>query len=325
MRRIGHTFTWALLGLLIPSLIVAQRSGSRTTESRPGWLGIRCNVMIVRDGGRTNVTVEVGEVLAGSPAEQSGLKRGDRIVRIDGRTLSQDNCGAIGRDIEVGDTVRLQMQDGDRTRTVTIIAAERPAEYFSLWRAPLPDDFVWSFRGDSVRRMMRLQLDSALLRIDRVFGDTVWEFPRGTFRYGFRLDTLARLMPFGDTVGGRRLRVEVLPRPGEMPRFDIERFEMLGLRSVGGAQFTEVNPGLAQYFGTDEGLLVTSVAPGTPAARAGLEAGDVLTRINGQPVDDVSDFRTAIQRRGDQPLKLEIVRMKKSMTLDFYRTPSPRD
>ncbi|MGH7466817.1 MAG: PDZ domain-containing protein [Longimicrobiales bacterium] len=324
MRSIVHTFTWALLGTLIPTLALAQRSG-RITESRPGWLGIRCNVMIeMRNGSRATVTVDVGQVLAGSPAEQSGLKRGDRILRIDGRALAQDNCGDLGRDIEVGDTVRLQLQDGDRVREVTIIAAERPPEYFNLPRSPLPEDFVWSFRGDSVRRMMRLQLDSAMVRIDRGFGDTLIfrdGFARGAL--GFKIDSLGRFAPFGDTLSGG-IRLRMLPGVGELLPFDLEHFESLSHRSVGGAEFAAVNPGLARLTGTDEGLLVTNVAPGTPASRAGLESGDVLVRVNGQPVDEVADFRNAILRRGEQPLKLEVVRNRKTITLEFHRTRVPR-
>ena len=38
---------------------------------------------------------------------------------------------------------------------------------------------------------------------------------------------------------------------------------------------------LKDYFGVDSGLLVLSVLPGTPAARAGLRDGDVITRANG--------------------------------------------
>ena len=44
-----------------------------------------------------------------------------------------------------------------------------------------------------------------------------------------------------------------------------------------GVGIQELTPQLAEYFGTKDGVLVTSVEPETPAAKAGLKAGDVIT------------------------------------------------
>ena len=76
----------------------------------------------------------------------------------------------------------------------------------------------------------------------------------------------------------------------QMPRLDLH-FDLEG-RLVGGRRrlgigVTQVGPQLAEYFGVDHGVLVTTVAPESVASTAGLQAGDVLTAIAGQPVDDV--------------------------------------
>jgi serine protease Do len=39
---------------------------------------------------------------------------------------------------------------------------------------------------------------------------------------------------------------------------------------------------LADYFGVSEGILVTSVNDNSPAAKAGLKAGDVITAVDGE-------------------------------------------
>ena len=39
---------------------------------------------------------------------------------------------------------------------------------------------------------------------------------------------------------------------------------------------------LATYFGVKEGVLVSEVSSGTPAATAGIRAGDVITAVNGR-------------------------------------------
>ncbi|NWG30872.1 MAG: DegQ family serine endoprotease [Rhodocyclaceae bacterium] len=54
-----------------------------------------------------------------------------------------------------------------------------------------------------------------------------------------------------------------------------------------GVTIQEVNQGLAESFGLDkpQGALVSSVEPNSPAAKAGIEAGDVILKFNGQTID----------------------------------------
>src|SRR5204863_3258457 len=51
-----------------------------------------------------------------------------------------------------------------------------------------------------------------------------------------------------------------------------------------GVSVQEVTPELAEYFGVKQGVLVASVAPDSPAAKAGLKAGDVITAANGKSI-----------------------------------------
>ncbi|PXW24309.1 DegQ family serine endoprotease [Paraburkholderia caballeronis] len=55
-----------------------------------------------------------------------------------------------------------------------------------------------------------------------------------------------------------------------------------------GVAVQSVNQTLADSFGMQkpQGALVSSVDPGGPAAKAGLQPGDVILSVNGQPVDD---------------------------------------
>ena len=71
---------------------------------------------------------------------------------------------------------------------------------------------------------------------------------------------------------------------------------------------------LGEYFGTSHGALVTAVDDGTPAKAAGLKAGDVITKINGETVSDEADLRRKLgAARGETTIT--VMRDKKELTL----------
>jgi serine protease Do len=65
---------------------------------------------------------------------------------------------------------------------------------------------------------------------------------------------------------------------------------------------------LAEYFGVSEGILVTSVNDNSPAAKAGLKAGDVITAVDGEKVTSPGDISRAIGKKQDGPVTLTVVR-----------------
>jgi serine protease Do len=58
----------------------------------------------------------------------------------------------------------------------------------------------------------------------------------------------------------------------------------------------DVSPALAQQFGLSQatGALVSQVEPNTPSSKAGLKRGDVILKVNGQPVNSANDLRLTI-------------------------------
>jgi membrane-associated protease RseP (regulator of RpoE activity) len=72
---------------------------------------------------------------------------------------------------------------------------------------------------------------------------------------------------------------------------------------------------LAEYFGAKDGVLVSSVTDDSPAAKAGLRAGDVITSVDDTPVTNRRELLKAVQRAADgATLKLGYVRDKKPGT-----------
>ncbi len=75
---------------------------------------------------------------------------------------------------------------------------------------------------------------------------------------------------------------------------------------------------LADYFGAkDGGLLITSVNENSPAARAGLKAGDVITAVDGEKVDSSGDIVRAINKKEAGEISLAILRDHNSRTINL--------
>jgi len=81
-------------------------------------------------------------------------------------------------------------------------------------------------------------------------------------------------------------------------------------RAFLGITFRDIDPMLAQQFGlpVQEGVIVAGVAAGTPADRAGIEAGQIITAIDGDKVGQGGDLRRALRthKPGDR-VKLRLL------------------
>ncbi len=68
------------------------------------------------------------------------------------------------------------------------------------------------------------------------------------------------------------------------------------VRGYIGVGIQEVTPDLAKAFHVppEKGALVGNVDPNSPGAKAGLERGDVITELNGQPVSGPNDLRLKV-------------------------------
>lgn len=80
------------------------------------------------------------------------------------------------------------------------------------------------------------------------------------------------------------------------------------------------------YFGAPdgEGILVRGVFPDTPAAKAGLKVGDVITNVNGERVRSIGELRAKMAENQSQgeTLKVGIVRNKAPLSVTV-ELPAP--
>jgi len=83
-----------------------------------------------------------------------------------------------------------------------------------------------------------------------------------------------------------------------------------------GVSISPITKQLGDYFGVTEGaLLINSVRENSPAAKAGLRAGDVIVEIDGKPVSRDFDLVRALGAKKDGDVELTIVRNKNRQTV----------
>ncbi len=109
---------------------------------------------------------------------------------------------------------------------------------------------------------------------------------------------------------------EIPPIPPIPPMPDVPTGNMSWRSSSLGIESEALTPQLAQYFGVKEGVLVRSVNPDSPAAKAGIKAGDVITKVAGTAIARPHDISNAVRsQRGKNSVSFVVVREKRELTL----------
>jgi membrane-associated protease RseP (regulator of RpoE activity) len=381
----------------LPAVPPAPRAAAPPAAAGPGWIGIFYEGS--REGGPrldpvagVGSAIVVSDVAEDSPALRAGLRPGDLIVGINGRSVSPDGFRSLH--IQEGDRIRLRvLRDG--APVDTWVTAGRPPA------APVRTRVSVASRDpriDSLRTRIILEMDSILVSgtgdsrsVIRFIGPGAGgEFrgPSPTATPGapesdpglpfhlfvFRSSeegagsheleglhgTLAGLRKRADSLRaeGSSMRVEARRVGGEMEsmawtltsaREQLEAEEravrarrevvasragggppppavtalrpltpyILGQRVVAGAELTPLNPELAQYFQGEEGLLVLQVLEGSPAREAGMMAGDIVTRVGTRRVRTLDEVRAVLDRRGDGPVQVTLVRKGRTVLLSL--------
>lgn len=118
------------------------------------------------------------------------------------------------------------------------------------------------------------------------------------------------------------LAAQLAPRPGlvfptEPPRSvapSVIPFSSLGGQNPAlGIQVEAIDGQLAGYFGVKAGVLVRSVARGSAGDKAGLKAGDVITRVGDDKISTPGEL--AVRTRRGQSLSVLLTRDRKEMTV----------
>ena len=213
---------------------------------------------------------------------------------------------------------------------ITQVIKDSPAEKAGLRK----DDVILRFEGDSVtsvRKLNRLVSEVApdqTVRLGISRGGSEQEVSVTIGKRNASANTFDRLPGFQgmdqlkDLQGLRGLMTPEAPGgnlfkwegPGGGPEGMVFSF---GSNRRIGVSTMALTKQLAEYFGVAEGqgVLVTSVADDSPAAKAGIKAGDIITAIDGEKVEGSGDVSRAINKKKEGDVALTVIRKGNQRTV----------
>ena len=239
--------------------------------------------------------VAVRDVSAGSPAAKAGLQKNDVILRFDGEQVSSvQKLQRLINESAPEHTARLSISRAGAEQEVSVMLARRegfaPGAFGNF---NFPDVQTFNFNADELKRRAE-----ELSRNSDEWKRRAKEWERGSNEMRKGLEKF-RAEGFGENFrliqggGGRRI----------------------------GITTQNLTDQLANYFGVSgrDGLLVTSVAENSPASKAGLRAGDVVTEVDGTRLKNAAELSRALNRKDEGEVSLTVVRDRKTRT--FKVTP----
>lgn len=258
-------------------------------------------------------------------------------------------AGAIAVGVALAPEVygRAAAQDLERARAVRILdgrgseigVSVRDVDEAEVRREKLPaasGAVVEEVRSDSPAARAGLKSGDVIVEFDgervrsaRHFSRVVQETPAGrtvkaaVIRRGERAEI--QVTPDASTaamwIDGERIGRAVEEHLGRLGRdfpmdFDFDIRGMPFPRGRLGVTVEEITPQLADYFGVKDGVLVASVEENSPAARAGLKAGDVITSIDNEPIRSRADLVRELRGTdAGKEITIGASRDRKSLTL----------
>jgi serine protease Do len=215
---------------------------------------------------------------------------------------------------------------------VTQVVKDSPAEKAGLKK----DDVILRFEGESVtsaRKLTRLVGEASAdqtVRLTISRGGSEQELSATLAKHDGMQNVFGGAMPPGVFRGTTPFPMKIEPFPMKIDPGMIQinpgdgGFAFaFGNRRIG-VSTQPLTKQLADYFGVkDGGLLITSVNDNSPAAKAGLKAGDVITAVDGEKVTSPGDVSRAISKKEDGPVSLTIIRDRNTRTVTVTPEKNP--
>jgi len=184
----------------------------------------------------------------------------------------------------LGDQNRAEVFKGvDKGVVVRTIQADTPASRSDL----RPADVITDVDGVQVGSARELQNEVLKKKVGE-------QLTLGVWRNGKKMSV--------------SVRTEELPsNPNKIGSIPASPVPSESAASEFGVKVQDVTPELKQEFGlkSDVGVVVTEVAPNSPAALADIQSGDLITEVGRNPVSNTQSFQKALtEQKGKQNLLL---------------------
>jgi S1-C subfamily serine protease len=288
--------------------------------------------------------IVIASVESDGPAAEAGVVRGDILLEIDGEALEHSGDLVSYLDgLEPGDKVELKVLHGDDLRTLTATLGDRNGRaYLGLVscgglqkeievdvRVGAPGAVIVEVMPDTPGEEAGLQEGDVIVAIDgqeldaeNNLADLIAEYEPGdavTLEIERPdeepFEVRVELGEHPDKEGAAYLGV----RYGSFPRIDVFRSGPLPFDELDKFEFDEP-PFVFPEGEIEQGAIVRRVFEDSPASAAGLEEGDVITAIDGEPVESPQALADAIaehepgdeitltvyQRDGEEEREIEI-------------------
>jgi serine protease Do len=324
----------------------------REGRVRRSWIGL--DVQPLLKSSKVSRGALVGGAIDGSPAQKAGFESGDILVKLDGRAIDIRFAEEIPlfnqavMKLPLGKPVEATVIRNGAERTLRVVPEERESVEAQVRELPLMGLTASNLTGWSAKELKRSSRDGVRVRGVRPGGPAADAKPELE-----QDDVIAEVdgTPVKD-VQALEARIERLTKGRTGPvsvlvSFDRGRERMLSVLEVGRPALED--PGrearkawvpvgvqvltapLARQLGLGErtGVRVTRVMGGSAAA-AGLKVGDVITAIDGDPVEasqpsDADLFATMIrQYKIGSTVRLTVVRDGQEQPIAVTLEQSPR-
>ncbi len=120
------------------------------------------------------------------------------------------------------------------------------------------------------------------------------------------------------TEGVTQSKVMINPDTGELLNIRPE-YKQRGFVEI--EKLPSVGIKLPKNDNAENGIIIEGVYPGSPAAKAGLKAGDMIVEKNGQPINTLSELKSQRRLKMGDIVEYKIIRGEREMVLSLKTVP----
>ena len=220
--------------------------------------------------------IAVEKVVENSPAAQAGLQAGDVIIRFEGEEIeSVRKLSRLISEVAPDHQVKLTILRNGSEQEITATMGKR--------------EMPGMFNGNFKMEMPNFENLPKMPAMPKM--------PEG------------QLMP----------KVQALPngQGGFIWKGDGETSFFFGANRQIGVSVSSLTKQLGEYFGVSEGrgLLINNVRENSPAAKAGLKAGDIIVEADGKEIKNNSDLVRTLNEKKEGDVQLTIIRDRNRQTV----------